>query len=164
MLFFIVEKKYNLTLLNPLLDHRRTLLNKKVPELCIFAVMEKNIPLTPEIISRYSRIYFANRTPAKTATHLSSINESADMEAESTFVFGEESISYKNFAGTPALKGRQLIWRDGWLNQQLKSNSKEKKVITLVNPPDTDEFHHLMHILSVGYVMINGDIGWVCDD
>ena len=157
MLFFIVEKKYNLTLLNPLLDHRRTLLNKKVPELCIFAVMEKNIPLTPEIISRYSRIYFANRTPAKTATLSSSIHETPDMETESTFVFGEESISYKNFAGTPALKGRQLIWRDGWLNQQLKSNSKEKKVITLVNPPDTDEFHHLMHILSVGYVMINGD-------
>ena len=157
MLFFIIEKQYNLTLLNPLLDHRRTLLNTKVPELCILAVMEKNIPLTPEIISRYSRRYFVNRTPIKATTLTSSINLSSEMETESTFIFGEESISYKNFAGTLALKARQLVWREGWLSQQLKSNSKEKKVITLVNPPDTDEFHHLMHILAVGYVMINGE-------
>ncbi|MDP3269574.1 MAG: hypothetical protein Q8M40_11100 [Legionella sp.] len=157
MLFFIIEKQYNLTLFNPLLDHRRTLLNKKVPELFIFAVMDKNIPLTPEIISRYSRIYSVDRTPIKLETLSTPLDEFPEMKTESTFIFGEESISYKNFAGTLELKGGQLVWRDGWLSQQLKSDFKEKKVITLINPPDTDEFNHLMHTLAVGYLMINGE-------
>ncbi|MDP3268574.1 MAG: hypothetical protein Q8M40_05935, partial [Legionella sp.] len=157
MLFFITKKQYNLTLLNPLLDHRRTLVGKKVPELFIFAVMEKNIPLTPEIISRYSRIYSANRTPIKVETKHNLPEESSEMDTESFFIFGEESISFKNFAGTLELKGRQLVWRDGWLSQKLTSDATKKKEIILVNPPDTDEFHHLMHTLSVGYLMINGE-------
>ncbi|MCL5272628.1 MAG: hypothetical protein M1486_04900, partial [Gammaproteobacteria bacterium] len=91
-------KHYQAATINPLFDHRKKLRDKHIPdEVLLIAVMEEALfqEMSDDFTSRFSSIY-------KLDTHSfqPTLPQRAEMESiESSFVFGEPTLSFDHFSG-----------------------------------------------------------------
>lgn len=151
---------YSAATINPLLDHRRQLKNKKIPlDVFIIAVMlrSKFEGMADDFISRFPNIYSVLRLPQTKAEDNMEVEQDDAMEVDSTtaeFIFGEPYLSFDAFAGQYALKETALEWTGGWLTSQLEQGATE---LILVNAPfHLPEFTRLITSIKKGSFYSNG--------